>query len=275
VAPGIFDGLSGRLAEKAGLQAVHASGGAIARAMGYPDLGVLTMTEVLGRLAEICETGLPVIADADTGFGGVHNVKRTVQEYERVGVAALHLEDQTFPKRCGLMEGVGVVPLHEARARITAAMAGRSDPDMLIIARTDAVSQEGLAGACERMRSYLEAGADIAFIEGLESADLICKAAEMIPGPKLLNLSKAREGLPMSLESLRAMGYVIVIVPGDVQSAAIAAMNATFAALRDTGHTRDVAHLLTTSHIRDEAVESSAYFAREAAWAAAPSDRPK
>jgi len=274
VAPGIFDGLSARLGELAGMQALHASGGAIARSMGYPDLGVVTLTEVLGRLAEICETGVPVIADADTGFGGVHNVERTVREFERIGVAALHIEDQTFPKRCGLMQGVGVVPLEEAQSRIVAAVAGRNDPDMLIIARTDAVSHEGLSGACRRIRHYLDAGADIAFIEGLDTPELIREAASLIDGPKLLNLTKAREGLPLPLETLRSMGYVILIVPGDVQSAAIAAMNATFEALRNNGHTREVAHLLTTTEIRDEAVETSAYFARETQWSAPAPRRP-
>lgn len=269
VAPGVFDGLSARLGEKAGLHALHASGGAIARAMGYPDLGVVTLTEVVARLAEICEADLPVVADADTGFGGVHNVERTVRDFERVGVAALHIEDQTFPKRCGLMDGVGVVPLEEARSRIIAAAAARNDPDMLIIARTDALSHEGLAGAYRRMRDYLDSGADIAFIEGLETPELIREAASLIAGPKLLNLTRAREGLPLPLEVLRQMGYVILIAPGDVQSAAISAMNATFSALRETGHTRDVDHLLTTSHIRDEAVETSAYFAREAEWTSA------
>lgn len=274
-APGIFDGLSARLGEKAGLQALHASGGAMARSMGYPDLGVVTLTEVVARLAEICEAGIPVIADADTGFGGVHNVERTVRDFERIGVAALHIEDQTFPKRCGLMDGVGVVPLDEARSRIVAATAARQDPNMLIIARTDALSHEGLSGACGRMRDYLEAGADIAFIEGLETPDLIREAASLIEGPKLLNLTRAREGLPLPLETLRSLGYVILIAPGDAQSAAIAAMNSTFAALRESGHTRDVAHLLTTSEIRDEAVETSAYFAREAEWTSASSEGRK
>jgi len=267
VAPGVFDGLSARLGEKAGLQALHASGGAIARSMGYPDLGVVTLTEVVARLAEICEAGLPVVADADTGFGGIHNVARTVREFERIGVAALHIEDQTFPKRCGHMEGVGVVSLEEAQSRIRAAGAARNDPSLLIIARTDALSHEGLSGACRRMQSYLDAGADIAFIEGLDTPELIREAANLIQAPKLLNLTDARNGLPLPLEAMRRMGYAILIVPVDVQSAAIAAMNATFAALRESGHTRDVAHILATSETRDEAVETSAYFAREAKWA--------
>jgi 2-methylisocitrate lyase-like PEP mutase family enzyme len=275
VAPGIFDGLSARLGGKAGLEVVHASGGAMARSMGYPDLGVVTLTEVLGRLTEICAAGPAVIADADTGFGGAHNVERTVREFERVGVAALHIEDQTFPKRCGLMQGVGVVSLNEASARIIAAVAGRSDPDMQIIARTDAVADEGLSRACERIQAYLDAGADIAFIEGLDTPDLIREAAALITGPKLLNLTRARDGLPFSLKTLRSMGYVILIAPGDAQSAATAAMNAIFAALRDTGHTRDVAHLLTTSQIRDDAVETSAYFARETDWARDPAAQPR
>lgn len=267
LAPGVFDGLSARLATKAGLLALHASGGAIARAIGYPDLGVVTCTEMLGRIEEICETGLPVIADADTGYGGLLNVARTVALYERAGVAALHIEDQTFPKRCGLMSGVQVVPYHEARARIVAAVAARRDPGMLVIARTDAVHAEGAEAAYRRMRGYLDAGADVAFIEGLDTADTVRAAARAVPGPKMINVSRAREGLPLPLGELRALGYVLVIYPGDAQSAAIAGMNAVFETIRESGSTRTVADRLVPAAVRDEAVDTSAAVAAEAAWA--------
>lgn len=267
VAPGVFDGLSARLAAKAGLAVLHASGGAIARSIGYPDLGIVTATEMLARIEEICEAGLPVIADADTGYGGLLNVARTIEIFERAGVAGLHIEDQTFPKRCGLMQGVQVVPYEEARARIVAAAAARRDPGMLIFARTDAVHAEGMEAACARIRGYLEAGADVAFIEGLDDVAAIREAARLVPGPKMINISKAREGLPLPLTELRALGYVVTIFPGDAQSAAIAGMNAVFETLRETGSTKDAAGKLTTSSIRDEAVGTTAAFAREAEWA--------
>ena len=267
-APGVFDGMSARLAAAAGLPALHASGGAIARAIGYPDMGLVTATEMIARIDEIASAGLPVIADADTGFGGLLNVARTVRAYEKAGVAALHIEDQTYPKRCGLMAGVGVVPLPEARARIVAAVDARSDPDTVIIARTDALSTEGIEAACARMDAYLEAGADMAFIEGLETPALIEAVARRVPGPKLINITQARRGLPMPLDALRDMGFAIAIYPGDVQSAAIAAMAQTLGAIAASGETTAVADRLADAALRDGIVGTAAMVEAEARWSA-------
>lgn len=267
-APGVFDGMSARLAAAAGLPALHASGGAIARAIGYPDMGLVTATEMIARIDEIASAGPPVIADADTGFGGLLNVARTVRAYEKAGVAALHIEDQTYPKRCGLMAGVGVVPLPEARARIVAAVDARSDPETVIIARTDALGAEGLEAACARMDAYLEAGADMAFIEGLETPVLIEAVARRVPGPKLINITQARRGLPMPLDALRDMGFAIAIYPGDVQSAAIAAMAQTLGAIAASGETTAVADRLADAALRDGIVGTAAMVEAEARWSA-------
>lgn len=268
VAPGVFDGMSARLASAAGLPALHASGGAIARAIGYPDMGLVSATEMIARIDEITSAGVPVIADADTGFGGLLNVARTMRAYEKAGVAALHIEDQTFPKRCGLMAGVGVVPLSEARARIAAAVAARSDPDTVIIARTDALGAEGLDAACARMDAYLEAGADMAFVEGLETPAIIEAVARRVPGPKLINITQARRGLPIPLDALRDMGFAIAIYPGDVQSAAIAAMAETLAAMAASGDTTAVADRLAPAALRDGVVGTAAMIEAEARWTA-------
>lgn len=172
VAPGVFDGLSARIAELAGFEALYASGGAIARSAGVPDLGLLSLTEVLGRLREIVDaTGLPVIADADTGYGSALNVFRTVREFERMGVAALHLEDQVSPKRCGHYAGKQVIPADEMVGKLWAAHEARCDPDLVLIARTDARAVEGLEGAIRRGNLYAREGADLVFVEAPESED--------------------------------------------------------------------------------------------------------
>ena len=266
VVPGVFDGLSARLAAAAGLPALHASGGAIARAIGYPDMGLVTATEMIARIDEITGAGVPVIADADTGFGGLLNVARTMRAYEKAGVAALHIEDQTFPKRCGLLAGVGVVSLAEATARIAAAVMARSDPDTVIIARTDALGSEGMDAACARMQAYLDAGADMAFVEGLETPALIEAVGRRLPGPKLINITHARRGLPMPLDALRDLGYAVAIYPGDLQSAAIAAMADTLAAIAETGETTRVADRLAPAALRDGIVGTDAMIEADTRW---------
>ena len=151
VAPGVYDGLSARLAVRAGFSAIYATGGGIARSMGYPDLGLLSPSEIVDRLANIVEqAGVPVIADADTGYGNALNVRRAVREFERAGVAAFHLEDQTFPKRCGHYDDKAVVPTAEMVQKLRAARDALSDPDLLLIARTDALAVEGFDAAIDR-----------------------------------------------------------------------------------------------------------------------------
>ncbi|WP_372619075.1 oxaloacetate decarboxylase [Falsiroseomonas sp.] len=272
LAPGVWDGLSARLAIRAGAAALHASGGAIARAAGQPDLGIIGLAEMEARVCEIVEGAgnAPVIADADTGYGGLLNLAHAVRRYARLGVAALHIEDQPFPKRCGLLEGVAVVPQAEMLARLRAARATVEEAGggPLIIARTDAVKPEGLDAALARMRAYLAAGADIAFVEGLEDAAAIEAAAAALPGvPQLLNASMSAHGLPLPPSRLAALGFAIVIYPGDAQRAAIAAMDAAFAAVLRDGDGRSMAARMAPSALRDGVVGTVALMEAEARWA--------
>jgi 2-methylisocitrate lyase-like PEP mutase family enzyme len=271
LAPGVWDGLSARLAVHAGAAALHASGGAIARAAGQPDLGLLGLAEMSARIAEIVEGagGAPVIADADTGHGGLLNVAQTVRRFAQLGVAALHLEDQPFPKRCGLFDGVQVVPQAEMLARLRAARAACPPGGPLLIARTDALKAEGEDAALARMRAYLAAGADMAFVEGLEEAEAIRRAAAQLAGaPMLFNASMSARGLPMPLEEMGAAGVRIVIYPGDAQRAAIAGMARAFATLLETGDSRAVAADLAPASLRDGIVGTAEAMDTEARWAA-------
>src|SRR4029450_10849723 len=166
VAPGVYDGMSARLVPRPGFAAVYAPGGGIARSMGYPDLGLLGLTEEGDRLSVIVEhAGVPVIAEADTGDGNTLDVRRTIREFERAGVAALHLEDQTFPKRCGHLDDKTVVPRGEMVQKLRAGREAASAPDLVWIARPDAIAVEGLEAAIERALAYAEAGADVIFVE--------------------------------------------------------------------------------------------------------------
>lgn len=271
LAPGVWDGLSARLAVRAGAAALHASGGAIARSTGQPDLGLLGLAEMSARIAEIVDgaADTPVIADADTGHGGLLNVAQTVRRFAQLGVAALHLEDQPFPKRCGLFEGVQVVPCTDMLARLRAARAACPPGGPLIIARTDALKAEGEEAALARMQAYLGAGADIAFVEGLEDAAAIRRAAaRLAPAPMLFNASMSARGLPLALQEMAALGVRIMVYPGDAQRAAIAGMARTFTALLEAGDSRTVAADLASSDLRDEVVGTSAAMAAEARWAA-------
>ncbi len=271
LAPGVWDGLSARLAVHASAPALHASGGAIARAAGLPDLGILGLAEMEARITEIVEgaSGAPVIADADTGYGGLLNLAHAVRRYARAGVAALHIEDQPFPKRCGLLDGVQVAPPEEMEARIRAARAACPDGGPLIIARTDAVKAEGLEAACARLRRYMAAGADMAFPEGLEDAEAIEAAAAALPGvPMLLNASMSARGLPLPPARLASLGFTLVIYPGDAQRAAIAAMAETFATLMRDADSRAVADRLAPASLRDGVVGTAALMRQEEGWAA-------
>jgi 2-methylisocitrate lyase-like PEP mutase family enzyme len=272
LAPGVWDGLSARLAVHAGAAALHASGGAISRAAGQPDLGILGLAEMEQRIGEIVEGagGAPVIADADTGYGGLLNLAHAVRRYARLGVAALHIEDQPFPKRCGLLDGVAVVPQAEMLARLRAARAARDEAGggPLLIARTDAIKPEGLEAALGRMQAYIAAGADIAFVEGLEDAAALQAASAALPGvPLLLNASMSARGLPLPPDRLAALGYAIVIYPGDAQRAAIAAMDEVFAAVLRDGDSRAVASRLAPASLRDGVVGTAALMGAESRWA--------
>ena len=260
VAPGVYDGLSARLARAAGFAAAYATGGGIARSMGFPDLGLVSMHEVADRLAGIVEhAGVPVIADADTGYGNALNVRRTVREFERAGVAALHLEDQVFPKRCGHYDDKAVVSTAEMVQKLRAARDAAADPDLVLIARTDAIAVEGLAGAIERAHAYAAAGADVLFVEAPESEAQIETIARSVPGPKLINMFEGGKTPLEPLARLGSLGYRIVIVPSDLQRAAIRAMEDVLAVMRRDGNSRAAAGRMATFAEREAVVGTPEY----------------
>ena len=260
VAPGVYDGLSAHLARQAGFPAVYATGGGIARSMGYPDLGLVSMTEVVARLALIVEhAGVPVIADADTGYGNALNTRRAIREFERAGVAALHLEDQVFPKRCGHYDDKAVVPVAEMQAKLRAAREAAEDPDLVLIARTDALAIEGFDAAIARGQAYAEAGADALFIEAPTTEAQIEAIARRLPQPQLINMFEGGKTPFVPPARLRALGYRIVIIPSDLQRAAIHAMQDVLAAIRRDGSSRGLADRMVSFAEREAIVGTAEY----------------
>ena len=213
--PGAFNAATARLVERAGFPAVYVSGAGLANATaGVPDIGLLTLAEVAQLAGYIADAvRIPALADADTGFGGPENVARTVRTFERAGLAGMHLEDQTFPKRCGHLAGKELVSLEEMTARIAAAARARRDGDFLIVARTDARSVEGLDAAVRRARNYLQAGADAVFPEALESPQEFREFARRVRAPLLANMTEFGRSPLLSVRELAGMGYRMVIFP--------------------------------------------------------------
>lgn len=260
IAPGVFDGMSALLAKQAGFPVLYASGGAIARSMGYPDIGLLTMSEVSAAISHIVNVSkLPVIADADTGFGNSINVYRTVQEFERLEVAGLHLEDQTFPKRCGHLDDKSLVPIDEMCLKISVAKKCVHDPDFLIIARTDAIAVEGFDNAITRAKAYLQAGADMIFVEAPETVEQIEKIAQLIPQPKLINMFYGGKTPLVATEKLQELGYSVAIIPSDLQRTAIKAMQKTLEVIRKNGNSAEIADQLVSFKEREVIIETDRY----------------
>jgi carboxyvinyl-carboxyphosphonate phosphorylmutase len=238
VAPGAFDPLAARMVEDAGFPAVYMTGfGTSAALIGRPDVGLLTMTEMAGNAARIAAcVDIPVIADADTGYGNPLNVIRTVGAYEAAGVAGIHIEDQVAPKKCGHMEGKLVIPAEEMAAKVRAAAEARAQPEFVIIARTDARAVEGLERAIERGRLYREAGADVLFIEAVMTDREAEEVARAFPGvPLLFNWAEGGKTPPLSLARLRELGYRIVIFPISTLLAATAAMRRILHEIAEAG----------------------------------------
>ncbi len=262
IAPGVFDGLSARLVEQQGFKLIYASGGAIARSSGRPDIGLLSMSEVCARLADMVEvTNLPIIADADTGFGNVLNVRRTVQSFERIGVAGLHLEDQTFPKRCGHLAGKSLISKAAMCEKIKIATDSRNDKDFVIIARTDAIAVEGFEPALERAHAYLAAGADMIFVEAPETEQQIADIAKQISSPKLINMFYGGKTPLVNKALLQKMGYNIIIIPSDLQRAAIHAMQNTLKAIDANGDSSQLAQHIATFNEREQIIGTESYLA--------------
>jgi carboxyvinyl-carboxyphosphonate phosphorylmutase len=225
VAPGAYDALSARLIEEAGFAAVYMTGfGTAASLLGRPDIGLVSATEMVDQARRIAGcVSVPVIADADTGYGNPINVIRTVRDYERAGVAGIHIEDQLMPKRCGHLTGKTLVPAEDMEAKIRAAVAARTDPDLVLIARTDARAVEGLESALRRARLYLDAGADMLFVEAPEDeAEIERVATEFAGVPLLFNWAEGGRTPAISLARLDELGFRLVIFPiGALLSAAV------------------------------------------------------
>jgi carboxyvinyl-carboxyphosphonate phosphorylmutase len=237
VAPGAYDGFSARLIEAAGFRCVYMTGaGTAASHIGQPDLGLATMTEMVANAGHIAAcVSLPVIADADTGYGNALNVVRTVREYERAGVAGCHFEDQVAPKKCGHIAGKQVIPAREFALKIRAAVENKTDPDFVVIARTDARAVTSLDDAIERGNLYREAGADVIFVEAPQTEDEIQRVAREVKAPLLMNQVPGGRTPRVKTAELERMGFKIVIHPAVCMGAAIPAMEAALAHLGETG----------------------------------------
>lgn len=245
--PGAFDAWSARLVEMAGFPAVYMTGyGSAASVLGAPDIGLMTLTEMATHAKNIASAiQIPLVADADTGYGGILNVIRTVQEYERGGVAAVQLEDQVLPKRCGHMEGKELVQKKEMVSKVKAAVHARKSDDLVIIARTDARAVNGFDDAMERAIAYSEAGADIIFFEAPQSVDEMKKVAATIKTPLLANMVEAGKTPFLTAAELEKIGYKIVIYPSSTLYAATKTIIDLLECLKITDSTMDYVDKMT------------------------------
>jgi 2-methylisocitrate lyase-like PEP mutase family enzyme len=236
LAPGVYNALFAKAVERTGFDAIYVTGFGTAARYGYPDVGLITQTEMVQNLRHICRaTNIPVIADADTGYGNIINVRRTVREYERAGVAGLHIEDQVFPKKCGFMEGKAVIPLEEHAQKIRAALDARGDPDTVIIARTDALAPNGWEDALARARAYRAAGADLVFVDGIrtmEELEIYSRELALQGVPCLYN------GALVPAEEAERMGFKIQILAGLALGAVFKSATAAMQELNSSGATR-------------------------------------
>ncbi|WP_340241702.1 isocitrate lyase/PEP mutase family protein [Sulfitobacter pontiacus] len=238
IAPGVYDGLTAALATDAGFEALYLSGAAVAYTrLGRPDIGLSTASEMTDTMALIADrTDLPVIMDADTGFGNALNARRTMQSYERAGASALQVEDQTYPKKCGHLSDKSLIPKEEMSGKI-AAMADARRHDTLIIARTDAIAVEGFDAAIDRAGSYIDAGADVLFIEAPRDSGELSRIADTFKGrvPLLANMVEGGATPISSATTLEDMGFDIVIFPGGIVRALARSAQDYYASLKATG----------------------------------------
>jgi methylisocitrate lyase len=239
VLPGVFCPLVARLAERQGFRGVYLSGAAFSASLGLPDIGLVTAAEFADEARRIAAaTELPLLCDADTGFGEALAAERTVRLYESAGAAGLHLEDQVLPKRCGHLSGKQLVDADAMCAKLRAAVAARRDPGFVLVARTDARGVSGYADAVDRARRYLDAGADAVFPEALETPQEFEWFARDVPAPLLANLTEFGKTPPLDAQTLGDMGYKMVIFPVSAFRSALKAAERTLQAIRRDGHPR-------------------------------------
>ncbi len=245
VAPGVYDGLTASLAEKAGFEALYLSGAAVAYTrLGRPDIGLSTASEMADTMSLIADrVSLPVIIDADTGFGNALNAQRTMRLYERAGASALQVEDQTFPKRCGHLSDKSLIPKQEMAGKIAAMADARARSETLIIARTDAIAVEGFSAAIERAETYLEAGADVLFLEAPQSLEQLTSIADRFAPrvPLLANMVEGGATPILGADDLEAQGYSIVIFPGGIVRALAKTAQAYYQSLAENGSNKPFA----------------------------------
>jgi carboxyvinyl-carboxyphosphonate phosphorylmutase len=239
VAPGAYSPLPAMIAEQTGFAAVYMTGyGTAAHVFGYPDVGLLTMSEMVANAQRIAQAvQVPVIADADTGYGNALNVQRTVREYETAGVAGIHIEDQQWPKKCGHMEGKRLIPAEEMVGKVRAALDARTDPDFVIIARCDANIVLGFEETIRRTQLYVEAGADMIFIDSPISREELVEIPKRVGAPVLVNMSEGGRTPMLTNDELEALGYAAVIWPTSSTLVVARAVQRVFAELREHGTT--------------------------------------
>jgi 2-methylisocitrate lyase-like PEP mutase family enzyme len=266
--PGAYDGISAKIIENAGAEALYVTGGGIARSTGVPDMGLLSLDEIAKRLEQVVDAvSIPAVADMDTGYGNALNARRAVRAFERAGVAGFHIEDQVFPKKCGHYEDKSVVTKEEFFSKIKAIRDAVTDDDILVIARTDAVATHGLEEAIDRMHGAIEAGANMVFVEAPTSVEQIARVARELPYPKMLNMFWSGKTPVLSKEQLQSMGFDMVIIPSDLQRIAIASMKRAAEEILKTGHTERLAAEMASFQDREEAINSNLFSELEKKYA--------
>lgn len=254
VLPGVFNAITALIAQRVGFEALYLSGAGVTNGMlGMPDIALITLTEMVQQARYVTNAvNLPVLADADTGYGEFLNVMRTVQEFEQAGLAGMHIEDQLSPKRCGHLDGKQLLPVEEMCKKIRAAARARNDPDFLLIARTDARSVAGLQESIQRALRYLDAGADAIFPEALESSEEFQIFAQAVRAPLLANMTEFGKTPYITVSQFAQMGYAMVIFPMTAFRMMMRAAEKTFETLKVAGTQRDLlAHMQTRQELYD------------------------
>jgi 2-methylisocitrate lyase-like PEP mutase family enzyme len=267
--PGAYDGISARIVQAAGAEIIYATGGGIARSTGIPDMGMINPVQIEERLTQMVDaTDIPIIGDFDTGYGNVLNSLHELRSFERTGIAGFHIEDQTFPKRCGHLDNKTVVPAEELVTKIKAIKDNLRGPDMVVIARTDSLAVEGVDSAIERMHKYMEAGADVAFIEAPTSVEHLEKISKELKAyPKLYNMFWSGKSPVLERDELERLGFNLMIAPGDLQRAAMHTMRLMADEILRVGHTEKYMDMMASFQDREEAVNTEHYMALDAKYA--------
>ena len=236
IAPGAYDGITARLIEQAGFPVVYMTGAGTSMSRGFPDFGLLSMSEMVDNAAMMARTvEIPLISDADTGYGNELNVTRTVREFESRGIAGIHIEDQVSPKRCGHLDGKEIIARGEYISKIKAAVAARRDADFVIIARTDSRAVAGFDEAMARANAAIAAGADMAFVEAVQTEEELAQVPHRVKGPCLLNVVPGGKTPPVSMQDAQRLGYRLAILPGLLLSATMVACDQALHSLKETG----------------------------------------